>query len=890
MNMLTITFIDTWLLISKSRINHLLSYTFSFLFLIISTNVYSDTLFDFNFKDNLIENGFGNWSYVDKGTNYCNIYAGENFSKLCSSNGLKFYPYYNYRNNDHMGWLRYGYIDSDNTFSISNESLKVTLTGGAYESEDGEVAYLGDPIFSKTDFDKQQAIRKSPEIFERELPGNISFYYKGESSTSTFPELQGKNRLTLWVLMPKIQSNIDYYAMSSYLKRPDNTFSLYPFINTSKGGHYYHRVSNIPMGGWTKMQFDAHPQHHNSGDKNPYSSYPVGGYEYPGNAIGYFNNITSLSFVPDFSAHQASPYSFYIDNFATDLILYENDETINNVAVGYDQQNKMFDVSFSDKYRCLTCDAKYLIKYAFSPIDLSNFDQAFLPEYVINFDRSKNNPQGEIYKPNSGYNNIWAALNVNEEHLAQLKDGTTIYFAIRDISDRTNIEQEPIDFVEQLVPNVGSIKTIDLLKTISYPIHLVNYPLEVKTIQLEDGIKNHYYNEKIDTFGGTPPYTIQNITPLPEGIALNNGTIVGSPTTSGVSDFDIKVTDASSKKTTQQISWLLKTEEDFNTSHCVDIVDFGSADTPDKIYSSAYNEVISDTYTNNLKLGKSITIGQNSTYNYQGVQGIGINFNAGDVIKSIWYNNSELPITFTPMISFNDSNRRFYEPTGLWLPMESITINSYQYQTSNYVIPQTLISKATLININMNYDNHQILILDKIQYVSNNLPLDSVCVMPFSNTKPSEQLIVDFLSSDSDSIFELENWVTIIKDIYTDYYRDGLTITIGSNPSYNFQGVTGQERLFVANEEVHTYWHNSSDTTITFTPKISFTDNDRRETGNSGEWFVMNPVEITPNSTAITTFKVSTENEGWYSLINVNSNISNNRQIILDKITLISQE
>ena len=105
MNMLTITFIDTLLLISKSRINLLLSYTFSFLFLIISTNVRSDTLFDFNFKDNLIENGFDNWSYVDKGTNYCNIYSGENFSKLCSSNGLKFYPYYNYRNNDHMGWL-----------------------------------------------------------------------------------------------------------------------------------------------------------------------------------------------------------------------------------------------------------------------------------------------------------------------------------------------------------------------------------------------------------------------------------------------------------------------------------------------------------------------------------------------------------------------------------------------------------------------------------------------------------------------------------------------------------------------------------------------------------------------------------------------------------------
>jgi len=690
--------------------------------------------------------------------------------------------------------------------------------------------------------------------------------------------------------MPKVKESIDYYRKSSSLTRPNQTFSMYPFINTSRQGHYYHSISNIPMGGWTKIQFDAHPQHHNSGSRNPYSAFSVGGYEYPGDGIAYFNNTTAISFVAGFSSKNTSPYTFYIDDIKSSLVLYENDETINNLGIGYDQQDKIFDVSFSDKYRCLTCNAKYLIRYAFSPINLTNFDQAFSPENVINFDRSKNNPLGEIYKPNAGYNNIWAALSVKEEHLVQLKSGTTIYFAIKDISDRTNIEQEPIDFVELLVPNVGSIKTINLLKTISYPIHFVNYPLEVKTTQLKDGIKNHYYNEKIDIFGGMPPYNIQNTTSLPEGIKLKNGTIVGSPTTSGISNFGIKIIDSSNKQIPQQISWLLKTEEDFNTSHCIDLVDFGSEDTPDKIHSSAYNEVISDAYTNNLKLGKSITIGKNSSYDYQGVQGVGINLNTGDVIKSIWYNNSELPITFTPMISFNDYNRRFYEPTGQWHFMESITINPYQYQTSNYVIPQTLTNKATVININVNYDNHQVLILDKIQYSSNNLPFDSVCVMPFSKAKPVEQLIVDFRSSDSESVFELESWNNIIKDVYTNYYQDGLTITIGSNPSYDFQGVTGQERHFVADEEINTYWHNSSDTTITFTPKISFTDNDRKISGNSGEWFVMNSVEIIPNSTAIATYKVNAENEGWYSLINVNSNISNNRQIILDKITLISQQ
>ena len=54
------------------------------------------------------------------------------------------------------------------------------------------------------------------------------------------------------------------------------------------------------MGGWTKIQFDAHPQHHNSGSRNPYSAFSVGGYEYPGDGIAYFNNTTAISFVAGF--------------------------------------------------------------------------------------------------------------------------------------------------------------------------------------------------------------------------------------------------------------------------------------------------------------------------------------------------------------------------------------------------------------------------------------------------------------------------------------------------------------------------------------------------------------------------------------------------------------
>lgn len=696
----------------------------------ISTNVYSETLFNFNFKDNLIENGFDNWSYVDKGSTSCGIYAGEKFSKLCSSDGLKFYPYYNYRNNEHMGWLRYGYIDSNDKLSITGSSLEVNLTGGAYKMASGVIGYSGSPIFSKSD------LSESPEEdfgdLEQILLGAFSFYYKTENSTTPLPALQNKNRLSIWVLMPKVKESIDYYKKSSSLARPNQTFTMYPFINTSRQGHYYHSISNIPMGGWTKIQFDAHPQHHNSGSRNPYSAFSVGGYEYPGDGIAYFNNTTAISFVAGFSSKSTSPYTFYIDDIKTSLVLYENDETINNLGIGYDPQDKIFDVSFSDKYRCLECFAKYQIKYSFSPITLLNFEQAYTPEQTLNFNRNHNNNLGEIIKPNAGYNNLWAAIKLSQFHSKKLTDGVTIYFAIKDISNRSNIEQEQIDFKEQTIPNVGNIRTIDLIKTIAYPISIINYPLKIKTSQVEQAIKDHYYSSQIILSGGIAPYSFTNLSPLPIGLSLDkSGFITGTPEEEG--DYTVKVLlqDHKGNQIINNIRMPIKSEEDFNIKKCSGIVNFGEKSSSDLILSSRFDTVISDKYTKNFKLGKTITIGKNGSYDFQGVTGIGLTLNAGDTIRAIWYNNSDIQVNFTPMISFNDFNRRFQNPVGDWYSMESITIKPNQYQVSNYDLPTELAGNTPLININVNYSNNKTLILNKIEYVSTNLTSSDICATPF---------------------------------------------------------------------------------------------------------------------------------------------------------------
>lgn len=701
---------------------------FLLFFLMLSNSLFAETLLDFNFKDNELTKGFGKWQYEDKGTNLCGVYNGHTQSKLCSVDNLNFYLYYNPHNNNHIGWMRFGFIDSDDTFSITGSSLKVKLTGGAYSDATGNVSHIGSPIFSKKDFTGKKDYGDNSMT---KLRGGTTLYLKGPSTTSTFPALQEKNRLTMWVLLPKIESSLDYYSLNSLLKRPNITMGLYPFIDRSTGGHYYHFISNIPMGGWTKIQFDAHPQHHNAGSNNPYGAFPVGGNEYPSDGVSYFNNITTLAFVV--SNQQTLPTDFYIDDISSHLTFYENDETINNVAIGFDQENKLFDVSFSDKYKCLQCGAKYLIKYSFNPISLSNFEQANTPEKIINFNRLQNNKNGEISKPNPGYNNIWAALKIQKQHLEQLTEGKTIYFAIKDISDRSNIKQEPIDFAEQLIPNIGNIKTIDLLKTIDYTIHFVNYPLTLKTTEINQIIENLFFSQELTASGGSPPYQFSTLSSLPSKMELtNNGFLVGSPNEAGEFIIDITITDAKNHVINKTLNFIIKSRGTLNITNCNELVNFASIDSKDIITSNAFNKVIADKYTGNLRMGKSIRIGGAGGYNYQGIQGTGLPMMSNDSIRSIWFNNSDKEISFTPIISFNDPDRSISGNSGQWVKMTPTIIKANQWAVSHYIFPKNWIEKnVNLINISVNYNNHQTLILDKIEYTSPKIPEVDICTLPY---------------------------------------------------------------------------------------------------------------------------------------------------------------
>jgi hypothetical protein len=166
----------------------------------------------------------------------------------------------------------------------------------------------------------------------------------------------------------------------------------------------------------------------------------------------------------------------------------------------------------------------------------------------------------------------------------------------------------------------------------------------------------------------------------------------------------------------------------------------------------------------------------------------------------------------------------------------------------------------------------------------------TVSVSNTSTGSGSSVLLVNFGATAAGNVFGLPGWSTAIKDVYTDYVNigpGGTTIVIGDNYSYNFQGVIGTARTFVSGEKIVITWYNNSANSITFNPKISFTDSDRIAFGVVGVWYDMGTTTVSPfgNATSEYTFTASTA--GSYSIVNVNSNFANTSTLIADKIELI---
>ncbi|MCG7641516.1 putative Ig domain-containing protein [Alteromonas sp. MmMcT2-2] len=849
-------------------------------------NAEPDVFMSFDFQNGELERGFDDWYYSDKGENPCGVYAGETRSKLCGPENSKLYLLYNSYNNDHMGWLRYGFIDSSTNVSVNGNALKLQTTGGAYRVSDDLVDFRGINTRSKSDMPSHQlspdelGIGESPNYL-----GKMSLYIKGDNSYSRFPQLQGKNRFSIWVLLPSENFDLSNFSRA-HLSSTDSRVSWYPFIGRSTGGHYYHRSANVPMGGWTKIQFDAHPTHYNGGSNNQYSAFSSGGYEYPGDGISYFNNIATMSLV--FKGANAQPrfQNFYLDEFTTDYVPYQNEETINNLGVGFSPKTKQFDISFEDKYRCLDCDAKYEVKYSFSPIDNHNYQDAFTPEFTVNFNRSRSNNHGLIHKPNKGYNLLWAAIDIKEEHKSLLTPFKKIYFAVKDLSDRSNINTQEID--EQLVnvPGIGNIKNVDLIKTIDYKIIPVRFPLSLTTDTINRMTTGQHFEQQLTGFGGEEPYSF-SASSLPNGISISaSGRLHGIPSIAQNYETNVEVKDALGNSYSQIYNVEVVEPESFFISNCSVVVDFKESQDNSIIYDNRFTTIFKDRYTDFTAEGTTIKIGANKNYDYQGIRGPGFALYPGDSIRLIWKNASTESITFAPRVSFIDEDRVSSIDTAGWLTASEITVRPAESAASTLQINEVVSSE--FINVNVNYSHNSKLILDRIELVESSNTSGGVCSRGFSEDVNVTMLVVDFKDSVNSSIKPMTELSEIIKDRYTGIIGEGSGTEIGENGTYNFQGITGSGQKVLSGDKIKLTWINVSDEYVDMSPRLSFDETGRYKTSSS-KWHQLPTINIPSYETVTSVYEFTESNAGLIKIINVNNNLNKHGTILLDKIELVTK-
>lgn len=186
---------------------------------------------------------------------------------------------------------------------------------------------------------------------------------------------------------------------------------------------------------------------------------------------------------------------------------------------------------------------------------------------------------------------------------------------------------------------------------------------------------------------------------------------------------------------TKNLTLSVKNEVDFDTPYCRTVVDFGDSAENSVIADSRFNNIIKDAYTGYLDIGTTITIGSNGGYDYQGVQVLPGNGNstvtldAGDSVRTIWYNNSDQAISFSPRISFDDQDRINSGANGIWQNASYTEIAPNTFAVSELTLTEA--TDVSVININSNNHGNKTLILDRIELVESDNSASDICSYPF---------------------------------------------------------------------------------------------------------------------------------------------------------------
>jgi len=354
------------------------------------------------------------------------------FNQFCSY----FYQYLNTYNSSHMGFSTYGYSEIDPSNVIHGSSLRFTTTGGV--NLDGT---NGLRVTTKAQYTNYLHLGQDPVAHGVQV-GHPYYYFANSSPTynqKPFAEAQGANRMSMYIYAPASLTN----GVGGWGNRPTLTINMGPF--NGEGGHWYHEFCN-QGGGWMHVLTDGHPQHNNS-----WSS--PANYPYPSSSLrdmgtGYFTNWYRwyMTFKP-YEGIATVPYHVWVDEVK---FIYDpepqNNETINNPTITYLPASNTFELGFMDKYKNFARSySTYELRYSFDQIDNANWSNA-TPAHILEDLRFgiSNRLDGKFHKWWPYYVSVWAPYELQSNDFSKITPGSTIYFAIKDISQIDGDGMNPI--------------------------------------------------------------------------------------------------------------------------------------------------------------------------------------------------------------------------------------------------------------------------------------------------------------------------------------------------------------------------------------------------------------------------------------------------------------
>lgn len=752
-----------------------------------------------------------------------------------------------------QGFIRYGGMEPSAQGAVS-DGLKLVFTAGQAYDDSNVLRTYGIPVNSFAQLTEYEDAGVKDLYAKRDLPGVASIYYKHQEGDGPLGVFDGDNRFSMYVWYPAAKGRYTQYSRvaDKSVTAPEKTLALYPFIGTSKGAHYYHHATNRAYGGWVKVQFDAHPTHKNTGPYTDRHDYAVGGDIYPGDGVRYFNDMAAFSIVYHGMANKPSPYTFFTDEWERYYVEGENDETIANVGIGYDPNQRNFDLSLEDKFRCGDCNAKYEIRYSFVPITTPDFEQASPVRSLENFFVEDNNPENLLVKPNGGYNQVWGKFSLKAGDVERFEAGETLYVAIKDVSQRS------------FEVDAATKDAIAKIKTISFDYAP---PPESATLSLPDGA--HAYPKKTQSFGiereGDIEYAFLDV----ESDYGSDAWVEGDRDGDTVSIYAYREgsyklhVETNPAGTERPVTSNMKVH--FHSKQCQvnqicaysKLADF-EGETVFRYSEMSLWSSKAKTKTNDGLVGAGNAVISGSGFSVSGEDKLVV------VIRNPTEEDREVRIRLTGKheLSYSASaGDGWYS-----LPKQLVRAG----ETLPYYIAAQSINSEVIKRINFEVDD-------------NHVAVASVGVLRKEPLRCSNcsDVLVDFNADGVGNRLPYTGWDTVFSDAYTGPAEGGgYGIVVGSNGKYNYQGVKSNYSFPSGKNHAEFIWKNTGDKAETFTPQYSFDDPDRPGSGAAGSWLSVGEMTLEPGQSKSQTVKIS------YGAKMVNTNVNKDQRgtLILDKI------